>query len=208
VLDSREKWHPVGVEESVGLYGYEWSEEGFRKDGKPVGRLDFPDGMKQPKLAPVGYRRMKTVRGPDWKLDFHQYWLWFLHNPKVYLGFGEHEGDWEFVQIAVADGMPLLATCSQHQTGGKRELWNAERRGERLVVYVARDSHANYFEPVRTAEDQADGEGRVLDDIEWRDLGPWALWPGRWGNSDTSPRSPARQRPRWPAPHLFHSQAR
>jgi hypothetical protein len=208
VLDSRERWRPVGVEESVALHGYEWREGDFWKADRRVARLDFPDEMEPPKLPPVGYHRVKTVREFDWQIDWHQWWLWYPHNPKKYAGFGEHEGDWEFVQVGYAAGMPVLATCSQHQTGGKREVWDAERRSKRLVIYVARDSHANYFEAVRTAQDTADGKGALLEQIEWREFEDWRSWNGRWGNSDTSPSSPARQRPRWPQPHLFHSQAR
>ena len=164
--------------------------------------------MKQPDLPPVGYHRVERAVGLDW----HQYWLWTLYNPKEYVGFGKHEGDWEFVQIACSkDGLPVLVTASQHQTGGKREAWAVEQREGRPIIYVACDSHANYFQPGRTIEDYADGKGVVLDNIEWRTFKTWAHWKGRWGNSTEqgrSPSSPGRQGDRWHRPHLFHSQAR
>ena len=211
VFDSRERWYPVGVEESLAAVGARY----LTKDDEPVdrfdpggGRFDLPAGMTQPDLPPVGYLRVRHAAGLVW----WQYWLWSLYNPKQYVGFGEHEGDWEFVQIAATEqGKPVLVTGSQHSTGGKREWWATERRGGRLVVYVARDSHANYFQPGRVLEDVADGRGRVLDKIEWRKFGDWADWPGRWGNSTEqgkSPSSPGRQGDRWHRPHLFHSQAR
>jgi hypothetical protein len=209
-FDSRERWFPVGVEESL-----EATKPHGRSlvDGAPVPeatRLDFPAGMRQPELPPVGYHRVKDG-GHLW---WHQFWLWYLYNPKVYAGVGAHEGDWEFVQIGCADkggDRPVLITGSQHHSGGKREFWRTVRLGQRPVVYVARDSHANYFTPVADIEDQCDGKGRVLEEVEWRPFGPWASWPGRWGNSTgkgQSPESPGRQGFRWSAPHLYHGQAR
>jgi hypothetical protein len=212
VFDSKERWFPVGVEESL-------QAANATIDGHPVdtsalpaagGRIDFPADMVQPDLPPVGYHRVVRKAGLYWG----QWWLWFLYNPKQYVGMGRHEGDFEFVQVASTGpgSGGVLVTCSQHQTGGKRELWACERRRGRPVVYVARDSHANYFQPgTMGLEDVADGKGVVLDDIEWREFGPWAAWPGRWGNSTEqgkSPESPGCQGDRWFRPHIFHSSAR
>jgi hypothetical protein len=103
-------------------------------------------------------------------------------------------------------------TCSQHKTGSKREFWTVEQtHHKRPVVYVALDSHANYFVPGQVLEDRCDGEGRVLDDYELRAFGPWCGWGGRWGNSagqGESPRSPGCQGDRWSAPHAYHAAAR
>ena len=66
VFDSREKWFPVGVEESVGLYGFEWVNGGWERklaDGTQRDRLDLPDGMRQPGLPPVGYHRVREGGG-------------------------------------------------------------------------------------------------------------------------------------------------
>jgi len=173
--------------------------------------------MRQPDLPPVGYTRTAgpVVSGLVWQ----QYWLWYLYNPWNVVGVGEHEGDWEMVQVAytpkpagrVFTGVdPILITGSQHHTGTKREAWACEHRDNRPVLYVALGSHAHYFTPGTHGTDRCDGKGRVLDTIEWRDMGPWHSWPGRWGNSrgeGQSPRSPGHQGTRWTAPHLFHSQS-
>lgn len=205
IFDSRERWFPVGVEESLAPFGYKWGKDGFNARG---GRLNFPADMKPAKLPYVGYKRV--VKGAP--LDWHQYWLWYLYNPKDYLGHGRHEGDWEFVQIGVARETPILMTLSAHQGGNKREYWNVEVRDERPVVYVARDSHANYFVPGRQGvEDECDGRGMIAHRIEWREFGPWAAWDGRWGNSTglgQSPQSPGQQVRRWKAPHSYHSDAK
>lgn len=219
IMDSRERWWPVGVEESLAASGVKVPRsaagrfpDSLKRDrvGR-ADRLDFPDDMTQPPLPAVGYHRQVNRQGLHW----HQYWFWYLYNPKAYVGFGRHEGDWEFVQLAYTyDLKPVLATASQHGSGGKREAWDMEWREGRPVFYVARDSHANYFQPGRTLEDYTDGAGRVLRDIEWRQFGArtnWAHWRGRWGNSiqeGKSPESPAHQEERWGRPHVFHTKAR
>lgn len=211
VFDSKEKWGPVGVEESLNATGAKvplsLPIEGVSQRVASADRIDFPADMKQPDLPAVVYTRKVKGGGLVWE----QFWLWYLYNPKQYAGVGCHEGDWEFVQIGYGGDQPILMTCSQHHTGGKREFWMVEKRSNRPVVYVARDSHANYFEPVKTLEDVCDGRGRVLIEYAVRDFGPWASWPGRWGNSTgegRSPESPGRQRQRWNSPHLYHSSAR
>ena len=146
-------------------------------------------------------------------LKWVQYWLWYLYNPKRVFVTGEHEGDWEFVQVGYAGELPVCTTCSQHHSGGSRMWWDVELRDGRPVVYPALGSHANYFKPVEQVPeigDTGDGDGEVLDSIEWRDFGPWAKWNGRWGNSTgegKSPQSPGSQGDRWHAPQLYHSDA-
>jgi hypothetical protein len=212
VFDSREQWWPVGVEESLeaskALVPPSFPARrlvDLRPGNRPQDRLDFPADMRQPDLPPVVYRR-QLKGGP---LTWRQYWLWYLYNPKRYAGFGEHEGDWELVQVGYCRaGEPILVTCSQHKTGSKREYWTVELRDGRPVIYVALDSHANYFVPGQILEDSCDGQGRVLKDYELRPFGAWASWGGRWGNSGNSPQSPGCQGSRWSEPHRYHSQAR
>lgn len=209
VLDSREQWWPCAVETIL--------EVGARfGDGTTIlnldelqgrDRLDFPKDMTQPDVPAVGYHRVKDAGSLWW----HQFWFFYLFNPKVYAGFGAHEGDWEMVQFGCRDpegNVPILATYSQHDGGERREFWRVELGVEnRPGVYVARDSHANYFSQHRDVTDQADGKGRALATIEWREFGSWADWNGKWGNSDNSPGGLAPRRA-WQAPHAYHSQAR
>jgi hypothetical protein len=206
-LDSKEAWRPVAVEASLGIYGYEW-DGGWKREGKTVERIDFPRSMKPDDfadLALLGYHRVAQGGGLHW----HQFWTWWPYNPKVYAGFGAHEGDWEMVQLGCKDAAgdePVLMTCSQHNGGEKREFWRVELRNDRPVHYVARDSHANYFAPVRDVTDVVDGAGVWLD-LQWLEFGAWSDWPGRWGNSDNSP-GPLATRRAWQAPHAWHGQAR
>lgn len=222
ILDSEERFQPLAVE-SVEAVPAEFVD----RDGKPLGpvklnsfpaaaaRMNFPPDPEKaekklrPKFGGVGYRREVKGGGLTWV----QYWLWYLYNPKKIFIAGVHEGDWEFVQVGYVGKTPVCMTLSQHRSGGARMWWNVEQRDGRPVVYVARDSHANYFRPVHGVTewaDDGDGGGDVLDDLEWRDFGDWATWPGLWGNSTgegRSPESPGSQGDRWNAPHRYHSKA-
>lgn len=207
VLDSHEAWSPVPVDESLGLYGYEW-DKGWKRNGKEVSRIDFP--LMLPDVffdLPVsGYHRVAVGGGLHW----HQYWTWWPYNPKKYAGYGEHEGDWEMVQFGCQDpggDHPILASYSQHDGGEKREFWRVQLDADKKpLVYVARDSHASYFEVHKDVTDQADGKGDHLD-LNWLEFGSWDKWSGQWGNSANSP-GPLATRRVWKAPHAWHSQAR
>jgi hypothetical protein len=214
VLDSREHWLPRAVETVMSVGG--------KIAGQPIDlqrlpdaevRMDFPPKMVDPGGPVVGYHRVEHDQHNP--LYWHQYWLWYLYNPKAFLGTGNHEGDWEFVQLGCADAagdVPVLVTASEHHTGGKREIWRCELNGSRQpVIYVALGSHANYFNAFQNLEDEADGKGVRLTEIEWREFGSWATWKGRWGNSTgpgQSPQSPGCQGDRWIRPYLYHSSSR
>jgi hypothetical protein len=127
-----------------------------------------------------------------------QYWFWYFYNDYNLIGnflkAGLHEGDWEMIQIRLEDETPDLAIYAQHTTAETRR-WNQVDLvpgTQRPIVYVARGSHASYFEPGRhwTGHwfDYADGKRKsadsslfiVLDhDEAWR----WVRWPGRWGDT-------------------------
>jgi hypothetical protein len=225
VFDSRERWSPVGVEESLKAAHarhYDGAVDAPARWPFKGGRLNFPPDMRQPDLPPVGYHRVAPFKLPSGLLVYaHQFWLWSLYNSWSVAGVGKHEGDWEMVQLICVDEAgehPILVTASQHHSGGKREAWACERTfpiadPTRPNIYVALGSHANYFAPgvQGGGQDVCDAKGREMHDIEWREFGPWASWPGRWGNSTgegKSPESPGCQGHRWTAPHLFHSSAR
>jgi hypothetical protein len=73
-------------------------------------------------------------------------------------------------------------------------------------VYVAEGSHASYFSSGYHfnggAEDTSNGDGEVVAPtlIDVSSAPAWIGWPGRWGGSDSSPRSPAQQDARWDDP--------
>ncbi|HEY6780360.1 MAG TPA: Vps62-related protein [Thermoleophilaceae bacterium] len=210
-LNTTERWRPQPVEtvEKLGTI----ADGPIDLNGLPDagGRMNFPPDMKDPTNTPVvGYHRSLRKANLWW----HQFWLWYLYNPWEIAGFGKHEGDWEFVQLGCTDkagDKPVLVTASQHKTGEKREYWRCELIDGRPVIYVALGSHANYFTPGDRGEDVANGRGKVYDEIDWRDFGDWATWPGMWGNSTgagRSPDSPGSQRERWELPHVYHARAR
>jgi hypothetical protein len=205
ILDSREQWRPEPVEASLNAYGYHWIDGEWVRDGKPVRVIDLPPDIPPGIGLPVvGYYRV--VKGSP--LHWHQYWSWWRYNAKTYAGTGAHEGDWEFVQIGCRpDGVPVLMSCSQHDGGQKREYWGVTLTPDgRPIVYVARDSHANYFNPTRDVTDIADGAGEHIDPT-WLAFGAWQDWLGVWGHSRTSP-GPLSTRRAWNAPHAWHRQCR
>jgi hypothetical protein len=211
VFDSREKWFPGDPLEMIRMTGARvpqsfsrWIRDAqIRDDDKEA--LDFPASMKPADLESlprVGYHRVQQGGGLWW----HQYWLVYAMNPWDVAGIGRHEGDWEFVQLGCTDrhgDHPVLVTCSQHHTGGKREYWACQLTDDQVpqpYVYVALGSHATYFTPGTQGGgiDHCDAQGPVIHgnntyDIEWRPFGSWASWPGRWGTANAR-RSPRRAR--------------
>ncbi len=153
----------------------------------------------RPDLNNRVYGRAVEVNGRLWL----QYWMWYFYNDyQLALGFGTHEGDWESIQLRMAPdgGVPDVAVYAQHRHGEKRDWEGVEKLpgGETPVVYVARGSHAAYFEPglhqTEAWYDVADGKRpapKLALEIVDAKTHPWLLWPGRWG--DTMPRDPKNQ---------------
>lgn len=193
------------------------------KPGVPALTLDFLGPTAYADGAPVRAGDILSVRGKDYRRQYRalriahpeltnvvyghaisangrlwlQYWLWYFYNDyQLSFGLGTHEGDWEMVQLRmdVAAGRPDIAVYAQHRYGEER-AWDAvEKLGERPVVYVARGSHASYFEAgfhqTEAWYDLADGKRRMKDrprlEVLGDDAPAWPLWTGRWG--DTLPR--------------------
>ena len=156
------------------------------------------------------YGRALTSGGKTWL----QYWLFSYYNPQNVLGFGVHEGDWEFVQVGLdADGVPDVATYAQHG-GGERCAWSqVQKSGGVPVVYVALASHASYFSSGVNPrgfypDDYHRGTGyQVRPALEIvSQTTPFMAWQGKWGASSSSPLAPRRQS-KWSAPNSFNSGA-
>jgi hypothetical protein len=151
-----------------------------------------------------------------------QYWFFYFYNDYNLIGnfikAGLHEGDWEMVQIRLKAETPDIAVYAQHAEAESRKWSQVDLvpGTQRPLVYVARGSHASYFEPGRhwTGHwfDYADAKRRSPDvalnvvvesDEDWR----WIRWPGFWGDTkkggspldSDSPRGPARH-DQWDAP--------
>lgn len=143
-----------------------------------------------------------------------QYWFFYYYNDFPRVTTGDHEGDWELIQVRVdAEGRPSAAVYANHGNGSKCAWAKMRPRGARPVVYVALGSHASYFGPGRHGNDfDVDGgqPRRVRKLIRVSGARPhWINWPGSWGNSRgvagefLSPRGPKFQGEAWDDPEAF-----
>jgi hypothetical protein len=169
---------------------------------------------EDPKLANRVYGHAAVDSDGD---QWLQYWFFFFFNDYNLIGnflkAGLHEGDWEMVQIRLRGGAPDLAVYAQH-TGAQSRDWrqiDLAPGTQRPLVYVARGSHASYFEPGThwTGHwfDHADGKRRspeltleiVVDgDARWN----WVHWPGLWGDTRRGGNPLDSGSPVGPGPHV------
>jgi hypothetical protein len=161
--------------------------------------------------------RMYGYAATDSKGDLWlQYWFWYFYNDYNLIGSflkaGLHEGDWEMVQIRLKDETPDLAVYAQHAHAASRRWTQVDLvpGTERPLVYVARGSHASYFEPGRHWTgvwfDYADAKRKspdlslnivVAGHASWR----WIDWPGFWGDTKKGEGPADADSPRGPAQH-------
>ena len=164
-------------------------------------------------LPDVAYGRSVAARDGR---TYLQYWFLYADNPhdRGIVRTGRHEGDWEFVQVALdRRGRVEGAAYAQHSWVEACDRYDRQ-------VFVANGSHASYprrgthDRPWPDPNDEAPGDGRVVTP-RVEPLGRWAAWPGRWGRTEDSwipaespsPRGPAFQ-PAWDDPSGFHARAR
>jgi hypothetical protein len=103
----------------------------------------------QSRVAPSGrYPRTSYARAVERDGElFLQYWQFYVFND----WYNRHEADWEVVVVRVAPTAngwcPVAAAYSSH-FGGHWRAWTEleSRDGTHPVVFVARGSHAQYFE--------------------------------------------------------------
>jgi hypothetical protein len=141
-----------------------------------------------------------------------QYWMLFEENlqDRGLFRTGRHDGDWEMVQYRLRRGRIVQAVYAQHSDGESCGVRGFRRSRGRPVVFLARGSHAAYFQPgVRDRmwpdpNDETDGRGlRVRPRVVRVDASApaWMRYRGRWGESRAgwvpgemdSPRGPAFQ---------------
>lgn len=176
----------------------------FQEDGSVANRI---------------YGRAVYAEGQWWL----QYWFWYYYDVFGLEGFGDHEGDWEMIQVGLGElGNPGATTYAEHHDDEADSCnfdvldWTA---GLYLnvspVVYVGNGTHASYIRPGTKLGsfpwDEADGEGYTARPLLMSmDVEGWAGWPGRWGNSlgkGESPMAPISQTSRWDEPGAFNEQA-
>jgi hypothetical protein len=151
----------------------------------------------RPEYANVVYGHVaQDSAGARWL----QYWYFYFYNDYNLIGHivraGLHEGDWELVQVRLdADEQPDHAVYAQHAHAHGRPWDQVEvvPGAERPVVYVARGSHAAYFEPgtkwTGVWLDYADGKRQSPDRQRLEVVADhdatfdWIRWPGRWGDT-------------------------
>jgi Vacuolar protein sorting-associated protein 62 len=153
---------------------------------------------KEPRYRNRMYGRAVEDSSGRWWL---QYWFFYVYNDfnlfGDFFGAGRHEGDWEMIQLRLAeDESPDYAVYAQHKEAAVRRWDQVDvvPGTERPFVYVARGSHASYFSPGKHPTgswwDFADAARRSPDvrleivneeQPQWR----WLLWPGHWGGTKT-----------------------
>jgi hypothetical protein len=179
-------------------------------------RAQFERLHPEPEYRNRIYGRLKRDEGRVWL----QYWFYYFFNDyNLAGGFGLHECDWEMIELLMKeDGSePERAVYAQHTQAEVRDWRYVERLDtegarETPLVYVARGSHASYFEeglhrvgPVwwDIADGERDTPQLTLEFLDDEDLPSWGRWPGVWG--DTMPRVPGLEQPSPPGP-CRHSQ--
>lgn len=139
---------------------------------------------------------------PDGATTYVRYWLyWFYNSWRIWGGLNHHEGDWEYVQIALDALMePSRVAYAQHAgihigrfkvSGGSRRDWDdlvepINRQGDHPILYPGLGSHASYFGPhsYLVSLDDAAGLGAPLVQPAVRLMpagASWATFRGRWG---------------------------
>lgn len=152
-----------------------------------------------------------------------QYWVYYYFNDVPVVSSGDHESDWEMVQVRVnANSVAQYAVYAQHGGRTRCGYEQVEKKGLRPVVYVAHGTHASYFRSgfkLPAADnphvpDVADGaitgrKVRGLIRIGQNVRPKWVDWPGYWGNSrggiagTESPHGPKFQSAKWSDPESF-----
>lgn len=143
--------------------------------------------------------------------------MFYYYNPKEFPLYpeigGNHEGDWEWIQIRLTSkNVPISVAASQHGAGEKCG-WGPDvgvSGGGHPIIYVAYESHANYFGagiqriqgeetkfPVVSDTTSDDGAlyREVPGIVDFTTSSPqWiADWDGFWGASSRSPKTPGKQ---------------
>jgi hypothetical protein len=186
----------------------------LRGDEPNAARTDATRFQNSPKYGDRAYGRIVYVReNGAIRGAWLQYWFYYYYNDFPRLAIGDHEGDWEMLQVRLdAAAKPLYAVYAQHGTEHKCPWSRIEMRGSRPVAYVALGSHAMYFRSGAQNQDiDNDGEQirRFRSLIRIGNNTPqFVNWPGDWGQDDNSPNGPKFQGgDKWSNPEKFGTDA-
>lgn len=135
----------------------------------------------------------RAAYGHDGRL-WLQYWFWYFYNSYQYASIGEHEGDWEMIQLRLnAAHRPDAVTYSVHN-GGESCPFNLVASAydpDVPQVWVGDGSHASYpfsgqSDLVAGAKDQHWGDGynvRPYAEVVTGEISNFWSWPGYWGGT-------------------------
>lgn len=155
-----------------------------------------------------------------------QYWMFYYYNNGIE-GVGDHEGDWEMVQVHLSKDSGYLRdqmAFSQHSWGvlcerGEYETEGADAPGfgGQPVVYVANGSHAAYPEEGLYSTEGPFADVNIFDpeqeepitaQVQNLESEPnWLNWPGHWGGSESSPEGPKFHEMKWNEPQVWSEEA-
>jgi hypothetical protein len=162
----------------------------------------------RPDLRNLMYGHAVEAGGNVWL----QYWFFYFYNDyHLALNIGLHEGDWEMVQLRMHGDTPDLAVYAQHRNAEVRPWTQVQKvpgDANRPMVYVARGSHASYFEAgfheTEVWYDLADGKRnspRCALEIVGDGDPAWIDWPGVWGDTRARAGGIEQPSPRGPSAH-------
>lgn len=154
-----------------------------RIDTRPSHGDDAAALQADPDVADRTYAQARYDDGIWWL----QYWSYYYYDWGSFVGhIGEHEGDWEMIQIGLDQyGAPTYGTYAAHGGAYQTCDWPAldwtlgYYANVSPYVYVAKNKHASYVRPGSligpTSTDVADGEGHesrlrvsAMGSLAWR----------------------------------------
>ena len=135
-------------------------------------------GAGSPEQAWAQYRRVIETRKPprlvygrvrrDGGLTVLQYWLFYYYND----WWNQPEADWEVAMVYLdASNQPVSVACSSHLAGTWRTWEATEPAGtekQHPQVYVARGSHALYFNAAEGVHDAVLQQPWAILDLQGR----------------------------------------
>ena len=166
----------------------------LERPGRPLQQVSLAEAARTERLRPWPAARGGSPLPADWTVYGHayrapdggvllQYWFFYAYN--VFLGFGDHEADWEHLTVRIDPrGRPLGAWYARHDSNapGVWTPWESLRRdGAHPVVLSARGSHASYARPDEVSWFDSTCPTVRLEQAARRGCRVWRTWVGSTG---------------------------